>query len=133
MMAINYRNHADGDTIELPQDAPYHMQCCDCCLTHTLHTTVDDDGAVREEDDAGTRQIPPGAVVKGAGIEAGQQCTINGAAGHWRAGDDGYLRCVPDDAVGDARPRFMTNDEAAPIRDAAYAQMVAELQDAWRR
>jgi hypothetical protein len=29
-------------------------------------------------------------------------------------------------------PRFMTNDQAAPIKDAAYEQYVADLQNAWR-
>ena len=45
-MAISYKQHQDGETVELPQNAAYHMQCCDCSLVHDLHTSITDDGRV---------------------------------------------------------------------------------------
>jgi hypothetical protein len=63
------------------------------------------------------------------GQQPGDQCTTdNGEPGHLNH----RLECVPDQRE-DSVPRVMTTDQAQAIKDAAYAQMVNELQNAWRK
>jgi hypothetical protein len=84
---------------------------------------------------------PPGGVPKNIGIVEGSHCTIDGRGGTWQAEGE-FLFCRPSgplvqptraDAMPAAPPsRFMTNDEAQPIKDRAYEQMCADLQNAWK-
>jgi hypothetical protein len=69
-------------------------------------------------------QRTPVADVRGQ--REGDKCTINGAPGHLNA----KLECVPDKRQDSAPRRAMTMDEMQRIKDAAYEEMVRDLD--WR-
>jgi hypothetical protein len=76
---------------------------------------------------------PFGAIALTAG--EGNSCTIDGRPGTLiREGD--WLFCRPSRRGGAAdmlpRKRFMTHDEAQPIKDEAYLEYCDELTNAWK-
>ncbi len=72
------------------------------------------------------------------GAQEGDACTVReggvgeGSPGHLRM-VNGKLTCVPDARRADAVPRTMTADAAQRIRDAAWLELVKELEQAWKR
>lgn len=66
--------------------------------------------------------------------EAGGSCTVNGQTGKWRKDNDGKLVCCPDKAAHEfemAGP--LSDSKRYAVRDEAYSQYEADLQNAWRR
>jgi hypothetical protein len=77
--------------------------------------------------------LPFGAWPKSI-MKEGDACAIDGRRGTWQEGEDGYLYCVPTDTPlsGDARPRFMSAEDAQKIKDAAYAEYCERISNEWR-
>ena len=82
-------------------------------------------------------QRPADATPTPRNAQEGDACTVRqggrdeGSPGHLRM-VNGKLTCVPDQRHQDAAPRMMTMDQAQAIKDRAYAEMVAELTEAWK-
>jgi hypothetical protein len=75
----------------------------------------------------------------GRGQQEGAVCTVRaggideGAPGHMRT-VNGALVCVPDKRRQDAAPRPVYDAAAGQAaKDAAYREMVADLESAWRK
>jgi hypothetical protein len=85
------------------------------------------------------RGIPPaGGISKHIGIQEGDSCTIDGRAGTWQDGGDGYLYCRPrplgpPPRADAAPPRFMMVEDAQVIRDRAYREYVDHVSNAWKQ
>ena len=73
-----------------------------------------------------------------ADTEPGDACTTsNGSAGKWRRGPNGLV-CRPDNERepsdnGFAMAGPLSDSDARAVKDAAYAESVEALQNAWRR
>jgi hypothetical protein len=89
-----------------------------------------------KEGAAAPKILPVGAVQKFIGINPGDSCTIDGRRGRWEEGSDGYLYCRPlplgPPPRADAVPCTMDAAQAQSICDAAYAEYVASVTNAWR-
>jgi hypothetical protein len=77
--------------------------------------------------------VPPRGGYFPASAGVGSTCNVDGVAGTLQpAGVEGQLYCRPSAPIGATRVDSMTAEQAAPLRDAAYQEMCAQLRDAWR-